>query len=892
MWYNFAMFRALANNIRHIRWRWQAARHNFRRKFHKKWWYRHFEGIILSLISLCFIMAGLFAFWIANLKIPDLSAFQNIQVSQSTKIYDRTGTVLLYSINQNTRRTVVPFDQISPYIKNATIAIEDSDFYTNIGIKPLSIIRSGLVDIFSGSYDQGGSTITQQVIKNSLLTSNKTIARKIEEWVLAVKLTREMPKNDILATYLNEISYGGTIYGVEEASQAFFGVDASNVDLAQAAYIAALPQAPSYYSPYGANKAALDAREKLVLQRMLVNKFITQAQYNQAVAEQVTFLPKDAGGILAPHFAFYVENELEQEYGTDAVLNGGLKVITTLDYGLQQKMENTISTFGPQIEQEFEASNTASVAINPQNGDILGFVGSRDYYDQSIQGNYDDVTSERQPGSTFKPFVYSTLFEKGFTPDTVLFDVPTEFSTSCTVEGVPIDPTAATSTCYHPQDYDNEWLGPIPIRVALAQSRNVPAVESLYMAGIPQSIQTAEAMGITSLTDANRYGLTLVLGGGEVSLLEMTSAYGVFANDGVRVPYRSILEVQDSNGNILQQAASTTNGVQVIPAQTARQISDILSDQTPGVMMSSIKALVKPMGRPVAIKTGTTNDDRDVWSIGYTPNLVIGVWGGKNDNTPMDTSGTAGLIITPTWAALMTEALQNLPVENFKAPNPTPTTDKPVLRGIWQGGVSYKIDTVSGKVATQYTPAATTKEIVFDDVHSILYWLDPNNPLGPTPGASSTSSQYPYWEYAVQQWMTKTYLPAHSDFKEVPDAAQIIPTATDDVHVPANFPNVTITSPINGTTIDPSQKLTVNFTETGTYPLQKADLYVNGNYITTNNTNSESFSFIPNDIGVTPGINTIEINAYDSVLNQGQATTTFIIAGSANTSSSTGDQTQ
>ena len=871
------MFRALVHRIRHMRRRYQAARHNFRRKFHKKWWYRHFEGVTLSIISLFLIVAGLSALWVANLKIPDLSAFQNIQVSQSTKIYDRTGTIMLYSINPNTRRTVVPFDQISPYIKNATIAIEDSDFYTNIGIKPLSIIRSVIVDIFSGGYDQGGSTITQQVIKNSLLTSHKTIARKIQELVLAVKLTRETPKNDILETYLNEISYGGTLYGVQAASKAFFGVDASNVDLAQAAYIAALPQAPTYYSPYGQNKAALDARQKLVLQRMLVNKLITQDQYNQAITEKVTFLPQDAGGILAPHFVFYVESYLEQKYGENTVLNGGLKVITTLDYGIQQNLEKVISTFGPQIEQQFQASNTASVALNPQNGDILAMIGSRDYYDKSIQGNYNDATAERQPGSTFKPFVYSTLFEKGFTPDTILFDVPTEFSTSCTVEGAPIDPTAASSTCYHPGDYDGQWLGPITIRQALAQSRNVPAVEALYMAGIPQSIQTAQAMGITSLTDANRYGLTLVLGGGETSLLEMTSAYGVFANDGVRNPYRSILEVQDSNGNVLEQAASTTVGAQVIPAQTARQINDILSDQSTGVMMSSIKALVKPMNRPVAIKTGTTNDDRDVWAIGYTPNLVIGTWAGKNDNTPMDTSGTAGLIITPTWAAEMTVALQNIPIENFKAPNPTPSTDKPVLRGIWQGGVSYKIDTVSGKVATQYTPAATTKEIVFDDVHSILNWLDPNNPLGPAPADPTTNSQYPYWEYAAQQWL-KTYQTTHPDFKEVPKEAQIIPTATDDVHVPANFPAITILAQTNTTPVDPNQKMTITFSETGKYPLQKSDLYINNNYITTNNTNATTFSFVPKDIGAIGGVNTITIIGYDSVLNQGQATSTFTVA--------------
>jgi membrane peptidoglycan carboxypeptidase len=372
----------------------------------------------------------------------------------------------------------------------------------------------------------------------------------------------------------------------------------------------------------------------------------------------------------------------------------------------------------------------------------------------------------------------------------------------------------------------------------------------------------------------------------------MTSAYGGFANDGVVVPYRSILEVQDSNGNILQQAATSTPGTQAIPAQTARQINDILSDQTPGVMMSSIKALVAPMDRPVAIKTGTTNDDRDVWAIGYTPNLVIGTWAGKNDDTPMDTSGTAGLIITPTWAAEMTEALQGLPVENFKAPNPTPSTDKPVLRGIWQGGVSYKIDTISGKLATQYTPAATTKEIVFTDVHSILNWLDPSDPLGPAPADPSTNPQYPYWEYAVQQWLTNTYEPAHPDFKEVPIADQIIPTETDDIHVPANFPTITITSPTNGVEIDPSQKLTVNFAETGKYPLQNSELYINGNYITTNNTNSTTFSFIPNDIeSVTPGINSIEIVGTDSVFDQGSATSTFNIGGSVDGSTDTSSST-
>ena len=830
---------------------------------------RHGKGISHIAISVVLVLAGCVIIWVSTLKIPDLSAFETRKISQSTKIYDRTGTVLLYDVNAGSERTVVPLSAISPYIQDATIAIEDEDFYSHGGIDVKAILRATLSDLTPGGAKEGASTITQQVIKNALLTSAQTFTRKVEEAILAIKLEHIMTKDQILETYLNEAPYGGNIYGVEEASETFFGVSASSTDVAQAAYLAAVLQAPTYYSPYGANKSALDARQHLVLQKMKENGFITADQYNQALAENVTFLAKNLSGIRAPHFVMYVINQLVSQYGEDMVENGGLKVTTTLDYDMQSKAEDVISKFGPTLQSNFDASNTAMIAIDPKTGDILSMVGSRDYFDDSIDGSFNVTTALRQPGSTFKPFVYATAFEKGFTPDTELWDIPTQFSPQCNPDGTTKDPTASsTKICYSPVEYDNTYEGPVTAAYALPQSRNLPAVEMLYLAGIPQSIATAEAMGITTLTDTSNYGLSLVLGGGDVTLLDLTSAYGVFANDGVRNPYRSILEVDDSQGNILQKAS--TNPVQVIPAQQARQINDILSDTTN--RMYSIEDLTAPLNRQIAVKTGTTNDYRDVWTLGYTPDVAVGFWAGNDDNSPMN-DAISTLIITPVWAAFMTEINDDLPKDTFIAPDPEPTNLKPTLEGYWQGGIGYLEDTISGKVATQYTPPETTKEIVFPSVHTILNWIDKDDPQGPAPTDPQNDPQYANWEYAVQQWLAG-YKAQHPDFTQTTDFA--IPTATDDVHVPANFPKVSISSPPNGAELDPAQRVTVSLSTSGPFPIQKAELYINGNYITSNSTAPFTLSFTPEDVSGIQSNNTLEVAVYDSVYDQGSATTTFM----------------
>ena len=349
---------------------------------------RHIKSLVLLVISAGFIVAGLGTLWVATLPIPDLNSFQNRQIVESTKIFDRTGTVLLYDTGSNIKRTTVSLADISPYIQQATIAIEDSNFYHNIGIEPLSILRAVLANLASGGYDQGASTITQQVIKNSLLTQDKTITRKIKEWVLAIKLTQVMTKEQILQTYFNETSYGGTTYGIEEATQNFFGKPAKSLTIAQSAYMAAIPQAPSYYSPYGTHKDSLDARQKLVLARMKTLGMISDTEYQTALKEKVVFLSNSTGGIKAPHFVMYIKDYLVQKYGETVVTNGGLRVISTLDYDMQKKAESVVDKFAPSLSSNYNASNTAMVAIDPKTGDILTMVGSKDYFDQSIDGNF------------------------------------------------------------------------------------------------------------------------------------------------------------------------------------------------------------------------------------------------------------------------------------------------------------------------------------------------------------------------------------------------------------------------------------------------------------------------------------------------------------------------
>ncbi len=682
-------------------------------------------------VGIVLFSASVTIFWIALTPTPGLDSFDTRKVTQSTKIWDRTGKTVLYDLNRDIRRNQVPLEDISPYLKQASIAIEDSGFYHHGGISITGILRSIYVDITRGSLDQGGSTITQQVVKNSLLTGQKSITRKVHEWILAIKLEQRYSKDQILGFYLNDTPYGGTLYGVEAASRAFFGKSSRDVDLAEAAYIAALPQAPSRYSPYGQNRALLDSRKNIVLARMKELGYITDAQYQQAKNETVGFNPQQNGSIIAPHFVFYIEQYLEDKYGPDAV-NQGLNVTTTLDTDLQHAGESIVNQYALMNQQKFNASNAALVAIDPKTGQILAMVGSRDYFDASVQGSYNDVLSQRQPGSSFKPFVYAAALLKGYTPQTVVFDLPTQFSTACPVS----DNYNDAPPCYAPSNFDDKFRGPMTFTSALAQSINVPAVKAMYLAGIQNVINLATTMGITTLGEAKQYGLSLALGAAEVRLLDITSAYGVFANAGVRNPPTGILSVTDNNGKLLEEFKADPQ--LALNPDVANEMASMLSNNEARFPEYSAVNPLHFENYDVAAKTGTTNDYRDVWTIGFSPDIVVGTWAGNNDNKPM-VKEIAGYVVAPMWHAFMEVALAKYPVSYFPEPPGIPDGAPAALRGSYVGSTG---------------------------VHDILYWVNKDNPMLPAVNPW-VDPQFSRWEYPVQYW--NSGIPA--------SGAEVAPTA-------------------------------------------------------------------------------------------------------------------
>ncbi len=816
-----------------------------------------------------FFFAGIILIWMANLKIPDFGSFDKRKISQSTKIYDRTGKILLYDIHQDIKRRVVPLENISTYIQKATIAIEDSDFYTHNGIKIESIIRAVWVNLTKGGAVQGGSTITQQVIKNTLLTQEKSVTRKITEWILALKLDKVLSKQQILSIYLNESPYGGTVYGVEEATQRFFNKKASDVTLAEAAYIAAIPQAPTLYSPYGQNKTKLDERKNTVLNRMYELKLISKDELDSAKKEVVVFNKnKDDSGIKAPHFVEFVRSYLESRYGREEVETGGLNIITTLDYDLQQKAEETIKEFGDKNEKDFKAKNAGLIATDPKTGQILVMVGSRDYFNTKNEGNFNVTLAHRQPGSSFKPFVYATAFKKGYTPDTVLFDLETEFQANCDPDGNPIPPNNNPNVCYMPQNYDDSFRGPMSLRNALAQSINIPAIKLLYLVGINDAIRTARDLGITGLTNATQYGLTLVLGGGEVTLLDMTNAYSVFANDGIRNPYTPILKITDSTGKTLEEYSN--NGIKVLETNVAREISDVLSDYHAKLPAYGENSPLRFDDRQVASKTGTTNDTKDAWVIGFTPNFAMGVWVGNNDNSPM-VKKVAGMITAPLWRNFFDKVLKTLPVENFKKPDPIPEDIKPVLRGEWRGGVEYTIDKASGNLATPYTPEELKEKKVLTDVHSILYWVDKKDPLGPAPTDPWSDPQFNNWETSIKKWAEIQGLQS--------SGTTTAPTGLDNVHGPSLAPKLNILLPDRNRTYGLIETVNINLQVTQTtYPVVQADFFINNTFIGSSKNPPFNFNFLPKEIPQIDYNNEIKVIIYDSIRNSEEMTIPFKVA--------------
>jgi 1A family penicillin-binding protein len=829
-----------------------------KKNLNKWYWFQYFFTWFL-LIGTLFI--SVFIVWALTIRIPDFQLLDSRFRAQSTKIYDRTGKIVLYDVYGDVQRTIISLDKIDKKIQDASIAIEDAEFYQHFGIKPRAILRSVYVNFTSGAYAQGGSTITQQVVKNGLLTQEKTITRKVKEWILAIKLERVKSKDEILELYLNDAPYGGTLVGVEEASMGYFGKHASSVTLAEAAYLAALPQSPTRLRPHGGNKDQLDKRKNLVLSRMRTLGMISKDEEEIAKKEKVVFnVPQSFGGNLkAPHFVMEVKKQLEDEFGEEYVKNGGLNVITTLDMDIQRIAEDTIANHRNRMENDFNADNSALVSIDPKTGEVLAMVGSRNYNEKEY-GMFNVITDgRRQPGSSFKPIVYAEAFNLGYLPSTVVFDVPTSFDTRCDIDisKIPEDST----DCYIPKNYDGKYHGPISLRNALAQSLNIPAVKTYYLVGAKKSLALAKDMGITTLGGADKFGLTLVLGSGEVSPFEMTEAYSIFANDGIKQKGQLILKIEDKEGTLIKEYKNEP--VNVLEKQIARLINDVLSDnvaRTPAFGASS--ALYFP-DRRVAAKTGTTNDSKDFWIIGYTPSIVATVWSGNHDNSPM-IKKTASFAVAPIWNEFLTNVFKEFPdrfpkEERFLTPEPVPSNTKTALRGIWMATSNYTVDSRTGLIPQGNIPEQFKEQRMIPNIseaHDILHFVEKSNPTGAVPNNPWNDEQYARWEFGVKQWLGLNGIPGSALISVANSTVTPQNSPTVDIIV-SNDSEKEIENPIN-------KKYLIKTKITSQKQIERVDFFVDGKFLGTVKNEPYEFSFIPADMSLEAGTHTIKVIAVNN----------------------------
>ncbi len=721
------------------------------------------------------LLCAMFLWFSKDLPSPDKI---NAKMSaQSTQIFDRNGK-LLFEIHGDQNRILASWDEIPKSVKNATLSIEDKNFYKHGGFDIFGIGRAftGVLTHKSGS--GGGSTITQQFVKNAILTNEYSFTRKIKELILSMEIEQMYKKDDILKMYLNEIPYGSNAYGIKVASKTFFNKDMKDLTIAESATLAALPNAPTYYSPFGTHLDALMARKDLIIDLMVEQKYITKDEGKAAKAEKLNFSNNPYGSIEAPHFVMYVKEQLVAKYGENVVNTGGLKVYTSLDIEKQKAAEEAIAINVDKNKRNYGATNAGLVAMDPKTGQILAMVGSRDYFNQEIDGQVNIATSDRQPGSSFKPFAYATAWKgANWGPGSILYDVQTDFGGG-----------------YIPQNYSGGFWGPVTMRTALQNSLNIPAVKTLYVGGMKETIDTAHAMGITTLNDPSQYGLSLVLGAGEVKLLDMTNAYGVFANNGVKQDPSWFVRIEDSRGKVLDEYKQKS-GKTVLDPQVAYLMNNVLSDDATRARTFGAGSALSLSGRPAAAKTGTTNSYKDAWTMGYTPSLVAGVWSGNNDGTPM-TSGGGAFAAAPIWHDFMTKALAGSTVEQFSRPSgiKTVTIDAITGRKSGTGGKTatdifpswYKIPEYSGGSSEIKINKLTGKRIN-DTCPPAAGDIETRTVGAVTAEIPSTDGAYSRWFAPIAAWA------AASGFSTDPGTI-----ATDTCEVVSVAPTVVIKSPTEG----------------------------------------------------------------------------------------------
>ncbi len=612
--------------------------------------------LVIGLASGAYLIA-------VNSSLPNYQEIENRNVPESSKLYSRDGT-LLYEFYGEYKRSKVSLDKISPTLKNATIAIEDKDFYNHGAISLPSIARAMLANSKSGAVSQGGSTITQQFAKNALLDRQKLYSRKVREVLLAYKIESHFSKDAILELYLNEIPYGRNSYGAEAASKTYFGKSATELSLAESAYLAALPQAPSFYSPTGANTEALDNRKDLVLQKMFEQGYISEQDMYQAKTAQVAFLPA-TNKMIAPYYVSWVRNYLVDKYGTEFLKEGGLKVYSSLDLNLQKLAEQVVKEGAEINKTKYRAYNAAIVAVDPVTNKVVAMAGGKDYFGEAepsgckvgknckFEPNVNVASSMRQPGSSFKPYAYLTAFkpEFGYTPLSKVLDVPTSFGT-------------AGGRPYIPRNYDGSSHGLITIRKALAGSLNVPAVRTLAAVGVENVVATAKSLGITS--PLKNCGLSLVLGGCEVQLVDHVTAFSVLANGGKGDLSSPFIRIEDKHGKTLE--SSSGNPEQIVNPEAVYELISIMTDDLSRQYVFGKKNPLTLPDRVVAAKTGTTQNWKDGWTLGFTPQLAVGVWTGNNDSSLMRAGADGVFTAAPIWHKFMEAAMAGQPVKDFEVP--------------------------------------------------------------------------------------------------------------------------------------------------------------------------------------------------------------------------------
>ena len=599
------------------------------------------------------IILGLLFYFIYS-ELPSPSKLSNSHTPQSSQIFDRNGK-LLFSIYREKDQINVPLSTIPKQMQEATIAIEDRNFYKHGAIDLRGIARAFVFTVFHKQI-QGGSTLTQQLVKNSLLTPERTITRKVKEIILAYVTEFFYSKNKILEMYLNQTPYGGTAWGIEAASQTYFGKHAKDLTLSESSLLAGLPEAPTTFSPFGAHPELAKKRQKQVLEAMVDEGYITKEQASKTYEENLNY-KRFATEIKAPHFVLYVKELLIKKYGEKIVDEGGLRIITSLDFDIQNYTQDTVASEVAKLKN-YNVSNGAAMVTNPGTGEILAMVGSKSYFDENIDGNVNVTLAHRQPGSSIKPINYATGLIKGFTAATPFIDEKTCFPNQGGKQ-------------YCPVNYDRKFHGVVQMRFALGNSFNIPAVKMLKANTIPSMIATASAMGITTFKNPEDYGLSLTLGGGEVTMFDMTQAFGVFANGGYRIDLHPILKITDRNGNVMEEykpPKSPIFGKKVLPPGVAFIISDILADNNARLTEFGSNSALRIPNKTVSAKTGTTNDFRDNWTIGYTPSFVVASWVGNNNNDAMNglASGITGA--APIWHEIMSYLLEDKPNEPMQKP--------------------------------------------------------------------------------------------------------------------------------------------------------------------------------------------------------------------------------